>query len=310
MILRKRHFAWGCISTRRTGWQLRPGRSAHDGGRRRPRPFLTFRKCRPESCHTFQPIRAYFETSELDALRLGPTSTQGKNDVQVHFSLACCSRRKSSTKLAQLELEKADALQPRRLRLSTTSAGLSSRWRNAKSELALNRALKLKPIVEAMYLSRRRTRRRSRLWTRSIFLHAHKLAPGNIDVIFLMAQISMSQNYFEDAIPLLESGIQIAPQRADLIAASARAISWRARSTRHRPVHEVAEDRKLRALLFVSGTFLQESREVRRSEEIFREGIKLDPHDATCLFNLGFIAERQEMPLERELFSAGAPVQS
>ena len=57
-------------------------------------------------------------------------------------------------------------------------------------------------------------------WTRWICCsNAHKLAPENVDVIFLMAQISMSQNYFEDAIPLLESGLQIAPQRADLIAA-------------------------------------------------------------------------------------------
>ena len=29
----------------------------------------------------------------------------------------------------------------------------------------------------------------------------------------------MSQNYFEDAIPLLESGLQIAPRRPDLLAA-------------------------------------------------------------------------------------------
>ena len=34
-----------------------------------------------------------------------------------------------------------------------------------------------------------------------------------------MARVSMTQNYFEDAIPLLESGLKIAPQRADLHAA-------------------------------------------------------------------------------------------
>ena len=41
----------------------------------------------------------------------------------------------------------------------------------------------------------------------------------NTDIIFLMAQVSMSQNYYEDAIPLLESGLAIAPQRSDLLAA-------------------------------------------------------------------------------------------
>src|SRR5947209_16956702 len=39
------------------------------------------------------------------------------------------------------------------------------------------------------------------------------------DLIFLLARVSMTQNYFEDAIPLLESGIKIAPKRADLHAA-------------------------------------------------------------------------------------------
>ena len=33
-----------------------------------------------------------------------------------------------------------------------------------------------------------------------------------------MAQVSMSQNYFEDAIPLLESGVEMAPRRPDLLA--------------------------------------------------------------------------------------------
>ena len=47
-------------------------------------------------------------------------------------------------------------------------------------------------------------------------MRAHKLAPDDTDIIFLMARTSMSQNYFEDAIPVLESGVKLAPQRADL----------------------------------------------------------------------------------------------
>ena len=39
-----------------------------------------------------------------------------------------------------------------------------------------------------------------------LLVRAHKLAPENTDIIFLLARVSMSQNYFEDAIPLLESG--------------------------------------------------------------------------------------------------------
>src|SRR5260370_28551237 len=52
-----------------------------------------------------------------------------------------------------------------------------------------------------------------------LLVRAHKLAPQNTDIIFLLARVSMRQNYFEDAIPLLESGLQIAPKRADLHAA-------------------------------------------------------------------------------------------
>ena len=52
-----------------------------------------------------------------------------------------------------------------------------------------------------------------------LLVRAHKLAPQNTDIIFLMARVSMSQNFFEDAIPLLESGLKIAPNRADLHAA-------------------------------------------------------------------------------------------
>jgi len=36
-----------------------------------------------------------------------------------------------------------------------------------------------------------------------LLVRAHKLAPQNADIIFLLARVSMSQNYFEDAIPLL-----------------------------------------------------------------------------------------------------------
>ena len=37
-----------------------------------------------------------------------------------------------------------------------------------------------------------------------------------------------------------------------------------------------------------------------RPSEYFQQGLKLDPHNATCLFNLGFIAERQGDAAEAE----------
>src|SRR5579862_6641006 len=48
---------------------------------------------------------------------------------------------------------------------------------------------------------------------------AKAISDLNTDVIFLLGRVSMTQNYFEDAIPLLESGVKLAPKRADLRAA-------------------------------------------------------------------------------------------
>ena len=79
-----------------------------------------------------------------------------------------------------------------------------------------------------------------------------------------MAQISMSQNYFEDAIPLLESGLQIAPQRADLIAALGESYFMAGKVDKAiDQFTELLEDRKLCALLFVSWAFLSKPRTVR-----------------------------------------------
>ncbi len=67
-----------------------------------------------------------------------------------------------------------------------------------------------------------------------LLARAHKLAPEDTDIIFLLARVSMSQNYFEDAIPLLESGLKVAPKRADLHAALGESYfmseKWRRRS--------------------------------------------------------------------------------
>ncbi|HMH15168.1 MAG TPA: tetratricopeptide repeat protein [Edaphobacter sp.] len=45
------------------------------------------------------------------------------------------------------------------------------------------------------------------------------MTPKNPDILYLMAQISISLKYYEDAIPLLEQSLQIAPGRSDIRAA-------------------------------------------------------------------------------------------
>jgi tetratricopeptide (TPR) repeat protein len=247
----------------------------------------------------FNLIRAYFESKRVqDALRVATdVSTQSKDNVQVHFSLGVLLASEKQYKPAQLELEKADALQPGTFEIVYNLGQVYLRdGQNPKSELALNRALKLKPdSVEAMYLLAQACTNEGRpLDALDLLLHARKLSPENVDVIFLMAQIGMSQNYFEDAIPLLESGIQIAPQRADLIAALGESyfMAGKVDKAIDQFTKLLKIENSARSYSFLGLSYRNLGR-FDEAKKYFEEGLKLDPHNTSCLFNLGFIAERQ-----------------
>jgi len=247
----------------------------------------------------FNLIRAYFESKRVsDALHVATdVSMQGRNDVQVHFSLGVLLASQKQYKPAQIELEKADALQPGTFEIVFNLGQVYLRdGQNPKSELALNRALKLKPdSVETMYLlAQAYTNEVRPLDALDLLLRAHKLAPENVDVIFLMARISMSQNYFEDAIPLLESGTQIAPQRADLIVALGESYFMAGKVDK--AIDQFAKlvkiENSARSYSFLGLSYRNLGR-FDEAKKYFEEGLKLDPHSTSCLFNLGFIAECQ-----------------
>jgi tetratricopeptide (TPR) repeat protein len=109
-----------------------------------------------------------------------------------------------------------------------------------------------------------------------------------------MAQISMSQHYFEDAIPLLESGVAIAPQRLDLHAALGESYLTSGRFEKaieeFNKVIEISPSAPSYALLGLSYQRLGRFDEAKQKYE---QGLKLDAHNIRCLFNLGLIAERQ-----------------
>ena len=259
-----------------------------------------FERVQPMNVATrFNLIRAYFQTKRTaDALRMATElSAQGKNDVQVHFSLGVMLASEQQYRPAQLELEKADALQPETFEiLYNLGQDLLRNGDYSKAELTLTRALKLKPeSPETMYLLAQVLTNESRpLDALDLLLRAHKIAPENTDVIFLMAKVSMSQNYFEDAVPLLESGIQIAPQRVDLRAALGESYFMAGKIDK-----AIGEFKKLlelensaRSYTFLGLSYLNLGR-FDEAKQYFEQGLKLDAHNSTCLFNLGFIAERQ-----------------
>jgi protein O-GlcNAc transferase len=256
----------------------------------------------------FNLVRAYFQTKRnVDAMRVASElSEQGKSDVQVHFSLGVLLASEKQYKPAQLELEKADALQPETFEILFNLGQVVLRTANyAKAEITLNRALKLKPeSPETLYLLAQAYSNQSRpLDALDVLIRAHKLAPDNIDVIFLMAQVSMSQNYYEDAIPLLESGLQIAPKRADLLAALGESYFMAGKVEKAIEVFKrlLEVDNSARSYAFLGLSYRNLGR-FDDAKQYFQQGLKFDPRNATCLFNLGFIAERQGDAAQAEDF--------
>ncbi len=220
-----------------------------------------------------------------------------KQDVQMHVTLGVVLASAKQYKPAQLELEQANSLQPETFEILHDLGQAYLRGRQYdKAAVILNRALKLKPeSVETLYLLAQVYSEQARpLDALELLVRAHKLAPQNTDVIFLMARVSMTQNYFEDAIPLLESGLKIAPQRADLHAALGESYFMSGKV--EKAVDEfktlIALDPSARSYTFMGLSYRHLGR-FDEAKKYFQEGLKLSPHDASSLFNLGYIEERQ-----------------
>ena len=259
-----------------------------------------FQRVHPQSVETqFNLVRASFAAGKsTQALQLArQLSAAHKSDVQLHFTLGIVLASAKQYEFAQRELELANALNPDTFEILHNLGQTYLRAHEyAKADLALNRALKLKPdSVETLYILAKVYSDQSRpLDALELLVRARKLAPENTDIIFLMARVSMTQDYYEDAIPLLETGLKIAPQRADLHAALGESyfMSGKAEKAIEEFKALIALEPSARSYTFMGLSF----RHLGRFDEAlkyFNEGLKLDPHNASCLFNVGYIQERQ-----------------
>ncbi len=259
-----------------------------------------FQRIHPANVETnFNLVRCYFQSGQNAAgLRLAKIlSAQNKDDVRLHFTLGVFLAQSKQYREAQLELEKANALQPETFEILYNLGHAYLRGHDySKAEVVLNRALKLKPdSPDTLYLLGQvyadQTRAVDAL---DVLVRAHKLAPENTDVIFLLARVSMTQNYFEDAIPLLESGLKLAPQRSDLHAALGESYFMAGKADK--AIEEfktlIALDPSARSYAFMGLSYRNLGR-FDEATKYFREGLKLDRHNDSCLFNLGYIEERQ-----------------
>lgn len=259
-----------------------------------------FLRVRPLNTETrFNLTRAYLRAGRTaEGVKLArEISVEKKNDVQLHFTLGVLLASEKQYGLAKVELEKANALQPETFETLYNLGQVYLRSREyAKAELILNRALNLKrDSPETLYLLAQAYSDQNRpVDALDLLVRANKLAPQNTDIIFLMARVSMTQNYFEDAIPLLESGLKIAPQRADLRAALGESyfMSGKAEKAIDEFKKLIELDPSARSFAFMGLAFRHLGR-FDEARQYFQDGLKHDRRNASCLFNLGYIEERQ-----------------
>ena len=247
----------------------------------------------------FNLIQAYLETKRTAvALRMAAElSAEKKNDVKLHFSLGELLATEGQYKPAQLELEKADVLKPGTFEI-LYSLGQAYLLDGAytRADLALTQAIALKPdSAAALYLLGQTYWEEARpLDALETLVRAHGIAPKNTDIILLMAQISIAEGYFQDAIPLLQKGLEIDPQRTDLRSALGESyfksdeIEKAIRTFQN--VIAVQPSARAYAFLGLSHAYLGRFEQARQD---FQQGLKLDPGNNFCLFNLGYIAEQQ-----------------
>jgi tetratricopeptide (TPR) repeat protein len=262
--------------------------------------IVHFQRVRPPDVATRSNLaRAYLRAGRTaEGLKTATDlSAQGKDDVQLHFTLGVLLASEKQYRAAQLELEKANALRPETVEILYNLGQAYLRvGDDTKAELVLNRAAKLRPdSPETLYLLAQADQDQGRsVDALDLLVRAHKLAPENTDIIFLLARVSMTQNYFEDAIPLLESGLKIAPKRADLRAALGESyfMSGKAEKAIEEFKALVELDPSARSYAFLGLSYRHLGR-FDKARKYFEAGLKQDPRNASCLFNMGYIEERQ-----------------
>jgi len=268
-----------------------------------------FRKInRPDLPAGINLVRAYLRAHRTQtALAYArELSLKGSNDAGWHLALGKVLDEENQSEAAEHELEIADGLRPGNYEILLNEGKASLHAKHyEKADSALNRALLAKPdSVDALETLGRMYFDRNRLMDAlQLLVKAHKLAPGNTDIIFLLARISMLESYDEDAIPLLEQGIKLAPQNLGLHAALGECYFQTGKTDK-----ALAEFEGLRqidptatpyAFLSFCYRYLGRFDEAKKAS---LEGLKIDPHNLACVFNLGAVLNKQGNEAEAEKY--------
>jgi len=224
-------------------------------------------------------------------------SEQAKNDVRAHFTLGVLLAGQRQYGDAIHEFEAADALQPGTFEILYDLGKAQLRSGNdEKAKEVLKQALKLSPdSAETLYfLAEACADEGKDLDALDFLVQAHKLAPRNPDVIVLMARLSMKQSFYGDAIPLLEEGLKVDPHRPDLLAALGECYFVSGKVDQALPTFQklLQVDSSSRSYAFLGVCYRHLGR-FDQAEKYLQQGLKLNPRDVPCLYNLGYIASRQ-----------------
>ncbi len=262
--------------------------------------IIHFQRVHPTDISTlFNLTQAYFAAGERQkgleaAQRL---SAQGKNDVRLHFTLGVLLASNKQFAAASRELEAADSLEPGTFEVLYNLGQVYNRNNEpTKAEAILVRALKIRPdSPETLYfLARAHANQGRELDALDLLVRARKLAPRNTDIIFLMARLSMNEHFYGDAIPLLEEGLKINPDRPDFHAALGDCYFTVGKIDRaleeFQTLIKIDPSARSYAFLGLGYRHLGRFEEARKCLE---QGLKLNPNNAACLYNMGYIANRQ-----------------
>jgi tetratricopeptide (TPR) repeat protein len=262
--------------------------------------IIYFNRVQPQSPEVlFNLTQAYLGAGQKEkGLALARSlSEQAKNDVRAHFTLGLLLAKQRQYSAASHEFEIANSLQPGTFEiLHNLGQAYLKKGDKGKALDVLGQALKLSPnSVETLYLIAQTYSDGGKdLDALELLVKAHKLAPEDTDVIFLMARLSMKQSFFEDAIPFLEEGLKVVPNRPKLLAALGECYYMAGKVDKAKDTFQtlIQVDPSARSYAFMALCYRNQG-QFDEAVKYLEQGLKADPHDVSCLYNLGYIAARQ-----------------
>ncbi|HUI43336.1 MAG TPA: tetratricopeptide repeat protein [Terriglobia bacterium] len=247
----------------------------------------------------FNLSQAYFASGQkAKGLEVAKSlSDRAPDNVRAHFTLGVLLAAQEEYPTAIHEFEAANALEPGTFEiLHNLGQTYLKSGDTARALDALDRALKVRPdSVETLYLmAQAYSNQEKDLNALDLLVKAHKLAPRDTNVIFLMARLSMKQSFYADAIPLLEQGLKVAPRQPKLLAALGESYFMMGKVDKSKATFEtlVEVDPSAGSYAFM-GLWYRHQGQFDEAAKFFKLGLKADPRNAACLYNLGFIASRQ-----------------